>query len=104
ELVDERFIPASTFKVFSSLVALETGVIESERSVITWDGIKRGRSEINRDLDLQTAFRLSAVPHFQDLVRRIGTERMQHYIDLVGYGNQRISGGLDQFWLTGDLR
>lgn len=104
ELVDRRFIPASTFKIFSSLVALETRAIDDNHSTIAWDGIERDRSEINRDLDMQTAFRLSAVPHFQHLVREIGTEKMQHYIDLVQYGNQNISGGLDTFWLTGDLR
>jgi len=53
---------------------------------------------------MQTAFRISAVPHFQELARRIGPERMQQFIDTVGYGNGNISGGIDKFWLTGDLR
>ena len=101
---DTRFIPASTFKVFSSLVALETEIIDSKSAVMAWDGVLRERSEINRDLDLQTAFRLSAVPHYQQLVRRIGTERMQQFIDKVGYGNRDISGGIDRFWLSGGLR
>jgi beta-lactamase class D len=101
---DTRFIPASTFKVFSSLVALETEIIDSKSSVIAWDGVIRERAEINRDLDLQTAFRLSAVPHYQQLVRRVGTERMQYSIDTIGYGNRDISGGIDRFWLSGGLR
>ena len=104
ERVDRRLIPASTFKVFNSLVALETGVIADQHAVIKWDGIARERKELNRDLDMQTAFRLSAVPHFQELARRIGPERMQKFIDAVGYGNGNISGGIDKFWLTGDLR
>ncbi len=29
---------------------------------------------------------------------------MQRFIEAVGYGNQDISGGIDQFWLTGGLR
>ncbi len=29
---------------------------------------------------------------------------MQQFIDAVGYGNGNISGGIDEFWLTGDLR
>lgn len=33
------FPPASTFKIFNSLVALETGVIRNETTVLTWDGI-----------------------------------------------------------------
>jgi beta-lactamase class D len=104
ERIDDRLIPASTFKIFSSLVALETGVIADGDAVIEWDGITRSRSETNRDLDLRTAFQISAVPHYQELVRRVGVERMQHYIDAVGYGNQDISGGVDEFWLTGALR
>jgi beta-lactamase class D len=104
ERADRRLIPASTFKIFSALVALEAGVIDGPDSVIPWDGVTRDRVEVNADLSLQAAFRLSAVPHFQDLVRRIGAERMQHHIDAVGYGNRDISGEVDGFWLRGGLR
>ena len=34
ELAQQRFIPASTFKIFSALVALETGVIAGVDSVM----------------------------------------------------------------------
>ena len=101
---DTRFIPASTFKIFSSMVALELEIVGGQSSVIAWDGVVRGRTEINRDLDLQTAFRLSAVPHYQQLVRIVGADRMQHFIDEAGYGNRNISGGIDRFWLSGGLR
>ena len=104
ERADRPLIPASTFKIISALVALETGVIADAQTVIPWDSVTRDRPEINRDLDLQTAFRLSAVPHFQSLVRRIGPVRMQHALDTIGYGNRNIGGGIDQFWLTGALR
>ena len=29
---------------------------------------------------------------------------MQYYIDSVGYGNQDIRGGIDLFWLNGNIR
>ena len=103
-LAQQRFIPASTFKIFSALVALETGVIADISTVMPWDGVVRGRTELNQDLTLLEGFRLSAVPHFQALVREIGAQRMQQHIDAVGYGNRDISGGIDQFWLTGALR
>lgn len=103
-LLDQRFIPASTFKVFSALVALQTGVAANRATIIKWDGIERSRPEIHRDLDLQTAFQLSAVPHFQHLVRTIGAERMQSFLNAVNYGNRNMAGGIDQFWLTGELR
>lgn len=104
ERIDMPLIPASTFKIFSAMVALETGLVQDKDSIIEWDGFIRNRTELNTDLSLQDAFRLSAVPHFQSLVRNIGHERMQHYIDAVGYGNRDISGGDDVFWLEGNLR
>jgi beta-lactamase class D len=104
EGADRRRIPASTYKIFNAMVALETGVVESDRTIIKWDGVTRERTELNRDLDLATAFQLSAVPHFQWLARQIGLARMQHYVDAAGYGNRDLADGVDQFWLTGGLR
>ncbi|MDQ8205087.1 penicillin-binding transpeptidase domain-containing protein [Pelagicoccus sp. SDUM812003] len=103
-LIDDARLPASTFKIFSSLAALQTGVIEGPDSIIEWDGVPRERTELNRDLTFREAFALSAVPHFQQLVRQIGTKPMQSLIDAAQYGNQTISGRPDHFWLSGDLR
>ena len=44
------------------------------------------------------------MPVYQEIARRIGAERMQKYVDLLDYGNRNIGGGIDQFWLTGDMR
>ena len=44
------------------------------------------------------------MPVYQEIARRIGSERMQKYLDLFEYGNRDIGGGIDQFWLTGNLR
>ena len=104
EFVDARRIPASTFKIVNAMIALETGIVADDHAVVRWDSVVRPRAELNRDLDLATAFRLSAVPHFQSLARAIGPGRMQHFIDTLQYGNRDISGGIDQFWLTGGLR
>jgi beta-lactamase class D len=41
---------------------------------------------------------------YQEIARRIGAERMQKYLNDFDYGNRNIGGGIDQFWLTGDLR
>ncbi|PIE75458.1 hypothetical protein CSA17_07375 [bacterium DOLJORAL78_65_58] len=57
-----------------------------------------------QDLDLAGALRLSCVPCFQDVARRIGRDRMGRYLRDFGYGNQDISGPMDQFWLKGRLR
>jgi beta-lactamase class D len=101
---ETSYIPASTYKIFNSLVALETGVIKDENEVVKWDGVKREITEWNRDHTMRSAIKYSAVWFYQELARRVGVERMQRYIDLANYGNHDIRGGIDRFWLDGDLR
>jgi beta-lactamase class D len=100
------FAPASTFKIFNSLVALETGVIPDEEVILPWDGIKRDLNEWNQDLNLRQAIKYSAVWFYQVLARRIGHERMQDFINRVGYGNRQIGTkeAIDTFWLNGNLK
>lgn len=101
---DSAYIPASTFKVFNALVALETGVIASPQTIIPWDKVKRSVPDWNRDHTLTSGFKVSAVWFYQELARRIGKERMQAYLDSVGYGNRTMGAPIDWFWLGGALR
>lgn len=101
---DSQFIPASTFKIFNSLAALESGAVKDENEIIKWDGVKRDIESWNKDHNMRTAFRNSVVWFYQEIARRIGYEKMHEYINLVGYGNRNIQGGIDLFWLQGDLR
>jgi beta-lactamase class D len=101
----QAFLPASTFKIPNSLIALETGVVaDPDKDVFKWDGVKRSIEAWNQDHTLRSAIAASAVPVYQEIARRIGTDRMQKYVDLLEYGNRNIGGGIDQFWLTGELR
>ena len=101
----KRFIPASTFKIFNSLVALETKAIADENTVIAWDGVSNQSFPAwNQDQNMRTAFTRSLVWFYQDLARRIGKERMTKYIQAASYGNQDIEDKIDTFWLNGKLR
>ncbi|WKA31247.1 penicillin-binding transpeptidase domain-containing protein [Bradyrhizobium roseum] len=101
----EGRLPASTFKIPNSIIALETGVVEDpDKDVFKWDGVTRSIEPWNKDHTLRSAIAVSAVPVYQEIARRIGQERMQKYVDLMDYGNRDIGGGIDQFWLTGNLR
>ncbi len=101
----EGKLPASTFKIANSLIALETGVVaDPDKDVFKWDGVTRSIEAWNKDHTLRSAIAASAVPVYQEIARRIGQERMQKYVDLFDYGNHDIGGGIDQFWLTGNLR
>jgi beta-lactamase class D len=61
----QRFLPASTFKIMKSLVGLETGVISDTSMVIKWDSVVRKNKDWNEDLTMGQAFRVSAVPYYQ---------------------------------------
>src|SRR5919108_3773525 len=101
---ETRFIPASTFKIPNSLIALDTGVVTDEDHVFPWDKTKREDVSWNRDHTLRTALKYSVVPVYQGIARQVGTQRMQEYVTKLQYGNADISGGIDQFWLDGGLR
>ncbi|MGB0563692.1 MAG: class D beta-lactamase [Spirulinaceae cyanobacterium] len=100
------FLPASTFKIPNSLIALESGVITHELAVLTWDGVERSFPVWNRDLNLRQAYKLSAVWFYQVLARRVGHERMQAWMAQLDYGNGAIGSpaAIDTFWLQGELR
>jgi beta-lactamase class D len=103
-LANQPFSPKSTFKIPNALIGLETGVIEEDRHAFRWDGSPRAFKEWEQDLDLGGALRFSCVPCFQEVARGIGQERMQEYLSDFSYGNQAITGPLDQFWLDGPMR
>jgi beta-lactamase class D len=100
-MADEGFCPQSTFKIANALVGLETGVIEGEHHRWTWDGTPRRLKDWEQDLDLAGALRVSCVPCFQDVARRIGADRMRRYLHDFRYGNEDVSGPIDSFWLDG---
>lgn len=103
-LLNVPFTPASTFKICSSLIGLETGVIPDENFVIPWDSVVRSYQVWNADTDLKSAFKNSTVWFYQELARRVGGEQMQYWLDKADYGNKDTSGGIDKFWLYGGLR
>lgn len=99
-----RFSPASTFKIMNTLIGLQTGHITDEKMVIKWDGVKRPVENWNKDMDMTEAFKVSCVPYYQEVARRIGRDTMQRWIDSIGYGNKNIRGPIDSFWLNGQLK
>ncbi len=99
-----RFLPASTFKIVNSLIGLETGKIDDEKMVIKWDGIKRWNDDWNKDLTMEAAFKVSAVPYYQEVARRIGKDTMKLWIDSMQYGNMQTGKYVDSFWLDNSLK
>ena len=106
ERAEAAVLPASTFKIPNALIALETGVVaDADGTMLPWDKVVREFDAWNRDHTLRTAFKASAVPVFRDIARKIGSERMQQYVNAFEYGNRDIGDGpIDTFWLNGSLR
>jgi beta-lactamase class D len=103
-LCTKASVPASTFKIANSIIALETGVVQDAESELPWDGKQYSVAEWNRNNTLRTAMRVSCVPCFQAIARKVGAERMQAWVTKLDYGNHDISGAIDWFWLGGGLR
>ncbi len=106
ERAETAYLPASTFKIPNALIALETGVVaDADSTMFPWDKVVRDFDAWNQDHTLRSAFKASAVPVYQDIARKIGPERMQHYVNAFDYGNREIGGApIDSFWLNGNLR
>jgi beta-lactamase class D len=99
-----RFIPASTFKIAHALFALDAGIVRDEFQVFGWDRTQRDIESWNRDQDLRSSMRNSTVWVYQQFARELGEERERRYLREIGYGNADPSGGIDTFWLSGNLR
>jgi beta-lactamase class D len=100
---DSSYSPASTFKIVNSLIGLQTGKIVNDSMVIKWDGITR-RETWNKDLTMYEAFRVSSVPYYQEVARRIGKDTMQVWLDSLGYGTRTIRSTIDSFWLDNTMK
>ena len=98
-------LPASTYKIPNSIIALQTGVVEDDSTLFPWDGEARAIDQWEQDLLFRDAFRLSCVPCYQDVARQIGAERMNAYLRKLDYGAMTADpSNIDQFWLTGESR
>ncbi|MCI9647124.1 MAG: class D beta-lactamase [Lachnospiraceae bacterium] len=91
ELAVDRRSPCSTFKIISSLTALEYGILEPEDSVRIWSGEVFWNEDWNRDIDFSEAFRTSCVWYYRQLIDDIGKDRMQEELEKLQYGNCDIS-------------
>ena len=110
-----RSSPCSTFKIISSLIALENGIIEPENSTRKWSGEIFWNEDWNRDIDFHEAFRTSCVWYYRQVVDDIGKDLMQKELNRLQYGNCDISvwegqlntnnsnRALNGFWIESSL-
>ena len=101
---EKRFIPASTFKLPNSLIGLSTGAIKDVDEVLPYGGKPQPFKFWEQDMALRDAIKVSNVPVYQELARRIGLKRMRQNLAAIPYGNTEIGNEVDTFWLKGPLQ
>lgn len=104
-----RFLPASTFKIPHSLIALETGVVAGIDEVRERDPALAPRQDWWPSAwlaphSIRSGLQASTVWLYQSFSREVGDLRMLDWLHRYGYGNASIEGGIDRFWLDGGLR
>ena len=115
DLALTRRSPCSTFKIISSLIALENGILEPEDSTRNWSKEVFWNEDWNKDIDFSEAFRTSCVWYYRQVIDDIGKDRMQEELEKLQYGNCDISDwegrsntnnnnrALTGFWLESSL-
>jgi beta-lactamase class D len=101
---EQRMIPASTFKIANSLIGLATGAVASVEEVMPYGGKAQPYESWEQDMGLRDAIKISNVPVYQELARRIGLERMRENLESIPYGNHETGNEADTFWLKGPLQ
>lgn len=107
---DQRFSPASTFKVPLALIGYDAGILGDEHTP-SWD-YKPEFKAVKRDqktVDPTIWERDSIVWYSREIVRRLGAKSFAGYVSKFGYGNMDVSGdagkdnGLSQSWINSSL-
>lgn len=103
-LCDSGYLPASTFKIPNTLIALEEGIIKDTLQIIKWDGHKWPNKLWNQDQNLKTAIKYSCIWVYFGFAEQIGIDKYYSYLKSFDYGNKNLAGPPTRFWLAGRLR
>lgn len=116
ELANDRRSPCSTFKIISSIIAIEHGIVDIDNSTKVWSGEKFWNENWNKNINFTEAFQTSCVWYFRELTDEIGKNLMQIELNKLKYGNCDITDwsgkqntnnnnpALTGFWIESSLK
>lgn len=104
----KQTLPASTFKILNSLIALDSKVIINENEVLKWDGTihefgGKPMSSWNKDTDLKEAYKNSTIWYYVNIAEKIGRRKYKKIAKKIGYGNDNFSEQGTDFWNYGNF-
>jgi beta-lactamase class D len=104
--IDERITPCSTFKIVLSLMGFDAGILKDEKTP-TWD-YQEGYDDFMESWKApqtpQSWMQYSCFWYSKILARQLGLEKIQSYLASLEYGNQDMSGGLTNAWVSSSLK
>jgi beta-lactamase class D len=103
--IDKRESPCSTFKIALSLMGFDSNILQNMNYPL-WD-FKPGYDDFLPSWKTfqtpSTWIKTSCVWYSRVLATHLGKELLEYYLNAFNYGNQDISGGVTNFWLTSSL-
>lgn len=104
KLARTRVSPASTYKIYDALLALEQNIITENNSSLTWDGTSQPFKLWEKDQDLSSAMHNSVNWYFQTLDAQLGAQTISVYLNDINYGNKTIGSNTSTYWGDGSLK
>ncbi len=114
DMAKKQAAPQSTFKIVSSLMGLENGILQDHKSKMRYNGTKYWLDAWNKDVTLAEAFRFSCVWYYHQVTYAIDRINIAQFLNKIQYGNEDISQWLGNgsnekkelngFWLSSSLK
>ncbi len=104
EAARKRITPNSTYKIYDALLGLESEIITSTSSNMTWNGEDYPFDSWEASQDLNSAMHNSVNWYFQTIDSQVGFDSVKSFLQDIGYGNQITSSDLDLYWTDSSLK
>lgn len=100
----KRTAPNSTYKIYSALLGLESGIIRAENSDIAWNKEEYPYDSWEADQNLDSAMRNSVNWYFQRIDAQAGQDSVKSFLQKMEYGNQQVGKNLTEYWMDTSLK